>query len=363
MQANNTRARTSPYLISSPVDLALVGGLSVAVCAVYRWTDLGDMSARLLAGGVLTFLVNWPHFAATNVRLYGSKSSIAQYPITAVASPLVVLLLVVASLRSPLLIAPAFFKMFLIWSPSHYSGQTLGVSMLYARRAGFRVETWCRAALSAFIYLTFISESAATELSPMGTLYFGVRLPTFNLPEGLPPFLRGAMYLAGGVGLLGLILGSLRQSRVPPLPLLLVPLSQYVWFVGGSGVTGFRELVPAFHSLQYLVIAWAMQAGSSAGDSRVRSGFWKFARLGRWMAWNLAGGAVLFSLLPKIPGSLGYVQPLLAAGVITTAVQVHHFFVDGVIWKLRSRAVSAPLLETGNHQTDNSTQPALELAA
>ena len=228
MLANNTGGRTSPYLISAPVDLALVGGLSVAVCAVYLWTDLGDVSARLLAGGVLTFFVNWPHFAATNVRLYGSRSSIAQYPITAVAAPLVVLLLVVASLRSPLLIAPAFFKMFLIWSPFHYSGQTLGVSLLYARRAGFRVETWCRAALSAFIYLTFISESAATELSPMGTLYFGVRLPTFNLPEGLPPFLRGAMYLAGGVGVVGLAIGSIRQRRAPPFPLLLVPISQYV---------------------------------------------------------------------------------------------------------------------------------------
>jgi len=105
MLAKATRAKTSPYLISAPVDLALIGGLSLAVCAVYRWTDLGDLSARLLAGGVLTFLVNWPHFAATSVRLYGSKNSIAQYPITAVAAPLVVLLLIVASLRSPLLIA------------------------------------------------------------------------------------------------------------------------------------------------------------------------------------------------------------------------------------------------------------------
>jgi len=330
---------------------------------VYRWTQLGDLSARLLAGGVVTFLLNWPHFAATDVRLYGSRSSLSQYPITAIAAPLVVVLLVAASLRSPLLIAPAFFKLFLVWSPFHYSGQTLGVSMLYARKAGFRVETWCRAALSAFIYLTFISESAAAEVSPLGTLYFGVRLPTFGVPEGLPPLLHNAMYLAGGVALAGLVIGAFRQRRVPPFPLLLVPFSQYVWFVGGAGVVGFRELVPAFHSLQYLVIAWAMQAGSSRAQSTLRPRLWKLARFGRWAAWNLAGGVVLFYVFPRIPGHLGYVQPLLAAGVVTAGVQVHHFFVDGVIWKLRSRAVSAPLLATGPEQGTRATQPELELAA
>jgi len=33
----------------------------------------------------------------------------------------------------------------------------------------------------------------------------------------------------------------------------------------------------------------------------------------------------------------------LATGVLTAAVQIHHFFVDGVIWKLRNPRVANPL--------------------
>jgi len=33
------------------------------------------------------------------------------------------------------------------------------------------------------------------------------------------------------------------------------------------------------------------------------------------------------------------------SGIVLAAVNLHHFFVDGVIWKLRSEAVVSPLLE------------------
>ena len=354
---------SSVYLVSRPVDLALLGGLSLAVCGLYRWTHVGDLGARLIAGGMLTWSLNWPHFAATNFRLYGSRNTISQYPITAVVSPLVVGFLIIAALHSPLLVTPVLFKLFLVWSPFHYSGQTFGVSLLYARKARFEVESWCRAALSAFIFLTFISESAAAETSPLGTIYFGVRLPTFGLPEALPPLLRLAMYLAAALTVLGFAVSAIRQRRMPPFPLLLVPVTQYVWFVVGPGVSGFRELVPAFHSLQYLVIAWAMHARSADTHSASAVGLWKLAPVCRWMCWNLAGGVVLFFLLPRLPGGLGYGQPMLAAGVVTTGVQVHHFFVDGVIWKLRSKAVSSPLVDATDAQGNGVLAPALELAA
>ena len=46
---------------------------------------------------------------------------------------------------------------------------------------------------------------------------------------------------------------------------------------------------------------------------------------------------VLFWLLPRLGGSAGFTLPF-ATAVILSAVQIHHFFVDGVIWKLETRA-------------------------
>jgi len=327
------------YLISAPVDLALIGGLSLVVFAAYRWGGIGSVSSRAALATLVPIFVNWPHFAATNTRLYGSRSSLAQYPITSVAAPLVVCAAATASLLSPLLVAPVFLKIFMIWSPFHYCGQTLGVGLLYARRARFRVDSFTRWTLMAFVYLTYVSQSAFAEVSPTGNLYFGVRLPTFGLDPGVPLVLRNLMYVCGCLAIVALAIAALARRRLPPLGLLVAPFTQYIWFVSGAEVPGFRELVPAFHGLQYLLVAGAMQFGQREGGSSSIS----IARLGRWMGINVALGAVLFALLPRLPQSLGFPEPLLAAGVITAGIQIHHFFVDGVIWKLRSRSVSRQL--------------------
>jgi hypothetical protein len=43
-------------------------------------------------------------------------------------------------------------------------------------------------------------------------------------------------------------------------------------------------------------------------------------------------------------------------GVILSAVQIHHFFVDGVIWKLKSPAVSSPLMVNLNELVGTSSR-------
>ncbi len=63
----------------------------------------------------------------------------------------------------------------------------------------------------------------------------------------------------------------------------------------------------------------------------------------RWVLRNYAGGILLFVALPWV---LFWVHlPLITiAGVVAAAVNIHHFFVDGVIWKLRNNAVMSPLM-------------------
>jgi hypothetical protein len=64
----------------------------------------------------------------------------------------------------------------------------------------------------------------------------------------------------------------------------------------------------------------------------------------RWLAINVAGGALLFWLAPRAVEKAGY-SFAIANAVVLSAVQIHHFFVDGVIWKLKNPKVSNPLLE------------------
>jgi hypothetical protein len=70
----------------------------------------------------------------------------------------------------------------------------------------------------------------------------------------------------------------------------------------------------------------------------------------RWGLINLAIGAALFYAIPiglhrllTDGWGLQYSE-LFVVGIITVAVQVHHFFVDGVIWKLKRKTVASPMM-------------------
>src|SRR5262249_42758474 len=125
----------------------------------------------------LAWLCNWPHFSATNFRLYHARANIMQYPITALVIPWFILAAVAGSLWSPLVLAPVFVKLFLVWSPYHFSGQSLGITLIYARRCGFQVGKWERLALSTFIYGTFMLTTARFEVEPAGSEFYGIHFP------------------------------------------------------------------------------------------------------------------------------------------------------------------------------------------
>jgi hypothetical protein len=73
----------------------------------------------------------------------------------------------------------------------------------------------------------------------------------------------------------------------------------------------------------------------------------------KWGLWNYAGGIALFIGLPW----LFYWVPVptvTVVGVIIAAINIHHFFVDGVIWKLRHASAASPLM---TNVTDLAAQP------
>ena len=50
-------------------------------------------------------------------------------------------------------------KLFFWWSSYHFCGQTFGITMIYARRAGFDIGKWERLGLKTFIYGSFLVSS------------------------------------------------------------------------------------------------------------------------------------------------------------------------------------------------------------
>src|SRR6185436_5458169 len=103
--------------------------------------------------------------------------------------------------------------------------------------------------------------------------FWGVTYPTLGVPEWAVTIMTGLLGLSG-VALAALLVLYSRKERVRVPPIVLLPaVSQYVWFVLGPSRQSFAEFVPFFHSLQYLLIAWAMQMAERAESERVSANF------------------------------------------------------------------------------------------
>jgi hypothetical protein len=345
--------RSNRYFVNAPVDALFIGGASVVLYLALRVSPSMASSASLGSlAATLVWVCNYPHFASSSFRLYHSRSASRQYPFTAWLIPAVMVAGVVGCFVSPAVIAPMFVKLYLLWSPYHFSGQTIGITMIYARRWGYRIDGWGRRALSCFVFSTFAVQSAWAELAirthDVRSLtggrrgYFGVEFGSLAVPTWLPGLLTVALWASLAVFGAYMLLQLQRDRRWIPWIVALPAASQFIWFYAPN-VGEYAALVPFFHSLQYLLIAWSVQLSVGLGErKRGPSVGYVMSETTRWAVINVVAGVALFWGLPRIGSHLGRSLQFSNA-VLLSAIQIHHFFVDGVIWRLREPSVRSPL--------------------
>ena len=339
------------FLVNRWVDAAAAGGLSIAVylaCLLLRGADGTPSGLDVIPTLALFLVFNFPHFAATNWRLYRTAGNARQFPVTAWGLPALFVALVAAGLRHPALVAPALIGLYYLWSPFHYSGQTLGITLLYGRRSGFEIGRAERLGLSIFVYAAFVNAFAALDRSDADLSFYGIEYPRFGLPAWIGPATLALVVAGGGLFLARVAQRALHTRRLPPLALLMPAAAHLVWFVVAKRTNTplFLALVASFHSLQYLLVAWAVQIQERRAETRAPStrDFVLLQSL-KWAAGNVGLGLLLFLALPWVVSrtvDTGLPTPVVF-GIVWAALNVHHFFVDGVIWKLRRPGVAGTL--------------------
>ena len=335
---------------------------------IYRpWIDLtvgcGAWSAPLLLAGFyfansygrgwsaafyfLALLSNYPHFMATVYRAYHTRDEFEKYRIYTVH---VALLLALAGVVTHLWYAllPWIFTLYICWSPWHYTGQNFGLLMMFARRAGvLPTETERRALRLSFI---------ASYMLLMLSFHTGTSGDSLILSLGLAAkfTLPGRAVLAlFFVGASGWALASLarRSNFRTILPVLTLTLTQFLWFllpavielVSGREIPQTRYssgLLAVLHSTQYLWITsyFQQKEARAAGNSH-----WSYSR---YLVTLVAGGIALFIPGPWIVSRIFHTDFAASFLTFTALVNIHHFILDGAIWKLRDSRVAALLLDS-----------------
>jgi len=356
-------ATTRPWLVGPAPDLLLGCGLGYALLVVALATLRPPMAAL---EGWLPFIVlisGIPHYGATLLRVYATSEARRRYFAVAFPIALAVWATFAASLGVPR-IGVWFVTLYLTWSPWHYTAQNFGLVMMFLRRAGVAVDAPLRALVRASFVLSFLlvftnihGEALASAGDPLGVAAASeaVRFSPLGIPARVARPLLVALGLAWA-GISALALGRLlARARASGLaPALALFASQAAWFVlpvvvgffrptlygpGGSTALAFIWVAIA-HSAQYLWIS----AHFARASGRVSSG--PAATL-RYLAVAVLAGASIW-VFPAIlcaPGALGILPFESGLGLlVASAVNLHHFILDGAIWKLRDGAVGGVLV-------------------
>lgn len=325
----------------------LLGKTSFADDAEYQVSFLAFYAA---------YLINDPHFAVTYVLFYrrareralGSAVPLLarmRYWGAGLVVPLVLIgwSALALSARSASHLGYLFQLMYFLVS-WHYAKQAFGILMALSARRRVRFVPGERRlilghCLCAWLFARAYPADPGGTFMEQGTVYHSIPHPAWLLPVASVAF---------GLSCVGLVLALFffwrRERRLPPLGALSAFLiSIWVWTIFTDLSPMLIYVIPGLHSLQYLYFVWLLRRNEArAFEGEPHFGRPVATQLGLLAVTSLVLGWFLFHGLPesldellsvKDPQAFGALGPTPYLAAIFAFVNIHHYFMDAVIWR------------------------------
>jgi hypothetical protein len=338
----DTAPRQTASILSPVIDLLCVGGLSLIVFVPLLLSGRSDL--LLIGAGAqawLATLINMPHFMASYRIVYRSREMILRHKWASIYVPALLLVYIVIALwearYSPVLviILISVGSAYLAW---HYTGQVWGMMASYAYLDGVAFDRTekllIRNSLRILLvwHLTWFLFTQLRDPSAVRPIYLVVSAGTLA---------------ALGLGAAGLAKMRRRTGKLPPARALVAWIALFVWYAVMARDPRAIFWIQIAHALQYLAFPLRVEINRTSATPAVSSG-----RLARHMA-IYGGGLLVVSYLVAqvVPGAAmstianvfgeepGRVAPVL----ILMFINIHHYFTDGVIWKISNPEVRKEL--------------------
>jgi hypothetical protein len=309
---------------------------------------------------LLALVLSAPHYGATLLRVYENRADRSRYFLFAVPATLAVCTLYVIGLHSTA-VASWLLTIFLVWSPWHYSGQNYGLAVMFIRRRGVPLPPSVKRLLHAsfilsYVLLVLVLFTGDAPDSEVARSYGAagrekIRLQSLGIPSQMGT-LGAPVALAYVFVTIAAAVGLLRRARVRDLvPAGLLVVTQALWFslpmlVRFTGVGAVIDpldpdlraasfiWIALGHALQYLWVT-SYYARASPEWHGTPHYLVKAAVAGTAL-WTLP--LVVFAPLRSLSGDAGFYL------LLASCINIHHFILDGAIWKLRDSRIANALL-------------------
>jgi hypothetical protein len=330
------------YILSVPILLYLETSTGAT-----RWPAILIM--------VMSMFANSPHFGATLVRVYDAREDRRKYAVFSVYVTIALAVLLVASAHSVWL-ASLVITAYLTWSPWHFSGQNYGLTLMFLRKRRIEVDPATKRLVYASFVLSAVLAIIAVHAGHDDLIFAPHTLRVAGAPTihsfPLPPALAQVAVPGLLLAYLGCLAGAgwRLRSRAPLrafAPAIVLVATQALWFTvpallldwgraRGATLVFAAVWISTAHSIQYLWVTAYYAKASGSGASF--GGFFLKSLLAGSAVVAVPGVLLAPQLLGEMPWDVGL------AATIFAMVNLHHFILDGAIWKLRDGRVARVLL-------------------
>ncbi|MDX2177919.1 MAG: tetratricopeptide repeat protein [Candidatus Sumerlaeia bacterium] len=377
--AATAAAGSSSWYIGPKADLLIGCGLwSLPFLLITHQLNLQYGVALAFAFYILSFVCNYPHYMATIYRAYGTKADFEKYRFFTIYVTALFVGTAAITHTSHMLfgdrvnLVPYFVTFYLLWSPYHYTGQNFGLTMMFARKRGINPTLTERNLLqwgyvSGYLIM-LVSIQAASGGADPNLLQAGPWIQKHFDNFGFwVNSIRWALlvFFAGSVTYV-LFRWIPQVGFRRAIPVTALACTQGMWFLVPALYEILGSAVPAvyystgtlafMHCAQYLWINFFYARKETEAGLR-GSGVW---RPWRYFGILIVGGMALF-----VPGpwfvsrafSFDFTESFL---IFTALVNIHHFMLDGAIWKLRDGRIAQLLLGKGTAASSGAGNAASE---
>jgi len=344
------------YLLSPKTDWLTVGGLSVLMLPLFFLIpDDPEISSK--AGWFLyavAFVVNYPHFTISYQLLYGDYRHLLfkdfRFIWAGIIVPLIMIgYITVAHFTQSYDMLVYFVQFMFVIVGWHYTKQTYGVIMVTSTMNQY-FYTKLEAGILKFnmysLWMTsFLFFNIGIAEQPD---YWGIKYMSLNFP-------KEALYTAYGFTAISLFTGAivlglrvLKTKQWPPLISIIGFVSIYAWFLPVFFNVIYFLAIPFFHSIQYFTFVFALK--NNEVNAKTNN-----PKLGKkiviqYMVLAIISGVLLFEGIPRFLGVMvDYNHELFGDGlmlfIFSVFINIHHFFIDNVIWRKDNETVQRYLFK------------------
>ena len=336
-------------LLGPTADFLMIGGASGIFLILFIFVSPAnqDVNGFAWAMFILHGLVNFPHFLVSYQFLYGdNRKKILtkwRFALAGLVVPFLLFGYIGYSLIHPEKAHLGYLAnamLFLVgW---HYTRQILGLVIVTAELRDYPINALERKALSAQATgiwgISYLDSNIASRFQK----FFGIDYKTFSLPEELSVFFYVVILVSFFILLLGVRRKFIEKSIWPPRNTVVAFSTFYLWHLPVLYHPSFAILIPFFHSLQYLLVAFAYvknrfsALASSLSGTLARESVVKNITL--YLGASIVMGRIFFNLLPEqldvhIPYNREIYGTELFLFLFYVFINIHHYFIDFAIWR------------------------------